>query len=55
MSTVINPKNSNDLTENIKNINIQQYNYFNANNEYQFSWKLNFSIKFECVYVTVLE
>jgi len=38
MYTVINPKNSNDLTENIKNINIQQYNYFNANKEFQFSW-----------------
>lgn len=34
----INPENSNDLTENIKNINTQKYSYFNANKEFQFSW-----------------
>jgi hypothetical protein len=38
MYTVINPESSNDLTENIKNINIQQHNYFNASKEFQFSW-----------------
>jgi len=30
MYAVINRETSNDLTENIKNINTQQYNYFNA-------------------------